>query len=257
MLIFDFDGVLINSIDEVTLTVYNTTTGKLVTSLADLPEALVELFQRNRYHVQPIGDGILLMGWCLDHYRECPERNLAPREYQALISSTDVPVTDRTNRIYETRGHFIARDPDCWLALHQPYQPLWGEMMQRSKYPFVILTNKNRDATLRLCWLFGLSVETADIYSGDQGLSKVENMRQIQKRFGGQRYRFVDDSVKNLQELAYAFSMEKKKIGMLLASWGYTGPGDEKKAQDHGFAVINQKDLIALLYKETLSAENG
>ena len=43
---------------------------------------------------------------------------------------------------------------------------------------------------------------------------------------------------------------------MLLASWGYTGPGDEKKAQDHGFAVISQKDLLALVDKETLSAKN-
>jgi len=257
MLIFDFDGVLINSLDEVTLTVYNTTTGKLVTSLADLPEALVGLFQRNRYHVQPIGDAILLMGWCLDHYRECPEKNFALQEYQALISSPDVPVTDRTNRIYETRRLFVDRDPERWLALHQPYQPLWGELLRRSKYPFVILTNKNRDATLRLCRRFGLPVKTADIYSGDQGLSKVENMRQIQKRFGGQRYGFVDDSLKNLQELANAFSLVKKKMRLLLASWGYTGPGDEKRAQDHGFAVINQKDLIALVDKETLSAENG
>jgi hypothetical protein len=45
MLILDFDGVLINSLDEVALTAYNATTGKLVTSLADLPTALVGLFQ--------------------------------------------------------------------------------------------------------------------------------------------------------------------------------------------------------------------
>ena len=256
MLIFDFDGVLINSLDEVTLTVYNTTTGKQVTSLANLPAALVGLFQRNRYHVQPIGDAILLMGWCLDHYRENTAKNLADREYEALISSTDVPVTDRTNRIYETRSHFIATDFECWLALHQPYQPLWGELQQRPKFPYVILTNKNHDATLRLCRRFGLSVEAADIYSGDQGLSKVENMRQIQQRFGDQNYLLVDDSVKNLQELKNAFSLKRKNIKMLLASWGYTGPGDEKKARDHDFGVINQKDLIALVAKEMRPAKN-
>jgi FMN phosphatase YigB (HAD superfamily) len=257
MLILDFDGVLINSLDEVTLTVYNTTTGKQVTSLDDLPAALVKLFQRNRYHVQPIGDAILLMGWCLDHYRESPVQNLAPREYEALISNTDVPVTVRTNRIYETRSHFITRDLECWLALHQPYQPLWGELMQRPKFPYVILTNKNHDATLRLCRRFGLSVQAADVYSGDHGLSKVENMRQIQERFGDQNYRLVDDSVKNLQELADALRFKKKKIRMLFASWGYTGPGDEKKARDQGFAIINQKDLIARVDKEALSAKNG
>ena len=247
MLILDFDGVLINSLDEVTLTVYNTTTGKRVTSLADLPAALVGLFQRNRYHVQPIGDAILMMGWCLDHYRQCPTKNLTPGEYQALISNPQAPIIDRTNWIYETRSHFIARDFECWLALHQPYQPLWGELQQRSNFPYVVLTNKNRDATLRLCRHFGLSIEAANLYSGDQGVSKVENMQQIRKRFGDQNYRFVDDSVKNLQELAKAFSLGRKKIKMLLASWGYTGPGDEKKAQDDGFAVINQTDLIALV----------
>ena len=257
MLIFDFDGVLINSLDEVTLTVYNTATGKQVTALADLPEALVGLFQRNRYHVQPIGDAILLMGWCLDHYRESPAKNLASREFETLISSTDVPLTDRTNQIYETRSHFIARDFECWLALHQPYQPLWGKLQQHPKFSYVILTNKNHDATLRLCRRFGLSVKAADIYSGDQGFSKVDNMRQINKRFGDQNYRFVDDSVKNLQELANAPGLKKKNIKMLLASWGYTGPGDEKKAQYHGFAVINQQDLIELVDKKTLPLKNG
>jgi hypothetical protein len=97
----------------------------------------------------------------------------------------------------------------------------------------------------------------ADIYSGDQGLSKVENMRQIQKRFGDQNYLFVDDSVKNLQELTNAFGLKRKKIKMLLASWGYTGPRDEKKAQDHDFGVINQKDLIALVAQKTLPTKNG
>jgi hypothetical protein len=44
MLILDFDGVLINSIDEVTLTVYNAATGKLVTTLAALPKVSTQPF---------------------------------------------------------------------------------------------------------------------------------------------------------------------------------------------------------------------
>ena len=56
MLIFDFDGVLINSIDEVVLTTYNATTATLHTALTDLPPELVSLFKRNRFHVQPFLD---------------------------------------------------------------------------------------------------------------------------------------------------------------------------------------------------------
>jgi len=252
MLILDFDGVLINSLDEVALTAYNATTGKLVTSLADLPTALVGLFQRNRYHVQSIGDGILLMNWCLNNYSNKSEKNLKPHEYEAVISGAAVSLTDRTLRIYETRGQFIDKDPECWLALHQPYQPLWDQLIQHSKYAFVILTNKNRDATLRLCRHFGLGIHAVDVYSGDRGTSKVENMRQIQKRFENQTSDFIDDSVKNLRDLENSLNVGKKTIRLMLASWGYTGPRDEKIAREYGYPVLNQKDLISLLDQDTL-----
>jgi len=250
MLIFDFDGVLINSLDEVTLTAYNAVTGKQVTSPAELPATLAGLFQHNRFHVQAIGDAILLMNWCLNNYRNKSEQILNPHEYEALISDATVSTTDRTLRIYETRSQFIASDPECWLALHRPYQPLWGHLLQRRKYPFVILTNKNRDATLRLCRHFGLNIHAVDVYSGDHGASKVENMRQIQKRFAGQPFGIIDDSVKNLRELDNSLNVENEMIRLLFASWGYTGPRDEKVAQEYGYPVLNQKDLMALLDKD-------
>jgi FMN phosphatase YigB (HAD superfamily) len=249
MLIFDFDGVLINSLDEVTLTAYNAVTGKQVTSLADLPTALVGLFQHSRFHVQAIGDAMLLMKWCLNNYRNKSKRILNPHEYEALISDATASITDRTRWIYETRSQFIASDPECWLALHRPYQPLWDELIQRQKYVFVILTNKNRDATLRLCQHFGLGIDA-------HGTGKVENMRQIQKRFSDQRYGFIDDSVKNLRELENSINAENKMIRLLFASWGYTGPRDKKIAQEYGYPVLNQKDLIALLDKDRPKQKN-
>ena len=252
MLILDFDGVMINSLDEVTLTAYNATTGKLVTSLADLPAALVGLFQRNRYHVQSIGDAILLMNWCLNNYRNKSEKILNPHEYETVISGATVSLTDRTLRIYETRSQFIDKDPECWLALHQPYQPLWDQLIRHSEYAFVILTNKNRDATLRLCRHFGLGINAVDVYSGDQGTSKAENMRQIQKRFGAQLFRFIDDSIKNLRELENSLNVGNRTIRLLLASWGYTGPPDAKVAHEYGYPVLNQKDLISLLDEDAL-----
>ena len=252
MLILDFDGVLINSLDEVALTAYNATTGNLVTYLADLPTALVGLFQRNRYHVQSIGDGILLMNWCLNNYGNKSGKILNSPEYEAIISGASVSLTDRTLKIYETRGQFIDKDPEAWLALHQPYQPLWDQLTRLPKNAFVILTNKNRDATLRLCRHFGLGINSVDVYSGDQGTSKVDNMRQIQARFGDQLFSFIDDSIKNLRELENSLNVGDKTIRLLLASWGYTGPRDEKVAQGYGYPVLNQKDLILLLDADAL-----
>lgn len=249
MLIFDFDGVLIDSLDEVTLAAYRSATGKSATSLTDLPDPLVGLFQLNRYHVQPIGDAILLMKWCLKHYRQASRRILSLKEYEILISTAEASTADRTRRIYNTRKRFIEQDPAGWLALHRPYQPLWDELIRRSDYPVVILTHKNRDATLMLCRDFGLNNRRTDVYSGDEGASKIENMLRIKDRYGAGPYYYIDDSLKNLKDLDTALNRQQKILIPLLASWGYTGYQALRLAQKNGYAVLKQSDAISLLAK--------
>jgi hypothetical protein len=36
----------------------------------------------------------------------------------------------------------------------------------------------------------------------------------------------------------------------MLATWGYTGPDDQKLAQSYGYPVFNQQDLISFLEKQ-------
>jgi phosphoglycolate phosphatase-like HAD superfamily hydrolase len=247
MLIFDFDGVLINSLDEVVLTTYNAVTGRLVTSAAQVPGDLVRMFKNNRFHVQPIGDAIELMNWCLANYKNNSAEILSRKEYRAIVKSAEIDLPVRTSRIYASRNRFIEADIEQWLGLHQTYQPLWNELAQREDTRFVILTNKNHDATVRLCRHFGLDVEAGDIYSGDGGTTKLENMLQIQERFGRQPYVFIDDSVLNLKELDSHFNRNTRVLTLLLAAWGYIGAGDIRSAQEIGFTAYQQADLIKRL----------
>jgi len=168
-------------------------------------------------------------------------------EYRTIASGDTATLNARTNLIYETRKRFIERDEKRWLSLHQPYQPLWDELIKRDDRMFVILTNKNHDATLRLCRHFGLDIDTNDIYSGDRGTTKVENMQQIQNRFGIEYVSFIDDSLKNLKDLDLELNQEKKILSLILAGWGYTGPDDVRIAQESGYRVFNQTDLVLLM----------
>ena len=247
MILFDFDGVLVDSLNEVALTAYNAATENLFTSLSEIPEAAVTLFKRNRFHVQQIGDAITLMNWCIERHQFKMTGTLSKEEYQTVASGATASLNARTNLIYETRKRFIDRDEHRWLSLHQPYQPLWSELIKPDDRVFVILTNKNHDATLRLCRHFGLEIDSNDIYSGDHGTTKVENMQQIQTRFGIEFFSFIDDSVKNLKELDLEFNQEKKMLSLLLADWGYTGPDDARIAQELGYPVFNQTDFILLM----------
>ena len=246
-MIFDFDGVLINSLDEVVLSAYNAATGNLFTSLAEVPGTLVALFKRNRFHVQQIGDAIALMNWCIENHQFDSKRILSMKEYRTVATGDTAGLNARTNLIYETRKRFIDRNPNRWLALHQVYQPLWNELIRYKKHPLVILTNKNHEATSRLCRHFGLDINTDDIYSGDRGVTKAANMRQIQARFGIEFFSFIDDSVKNLKDLDLEFNEEKKMLSLLLATWGYTGPEDARIARESGYPVLKQMGLILLI----------
>lgn len=246
MLIFDFDGVLINSLDEIVLTAYNAATDSLMTALPEVPSDLLQMFKNNRFHVQPIGDAIALMHGCLIEWQKDPHIIFTREEYQAMVRNSDVALADRTNSIYDTRKRFIDRDIKRWLALHQTYQPLWDELIQRQNHPFVILTNKNHDATMRLCRHFGLNIDAKDIYSGDNGVTKIENMLKIQERFGRRQFMFIDDSVKNLQELDLHFNRDKKVLSLALAAWGYIGAGDTRTAPESGYPAFQQTDVVQL-----------
>jgi FMN phosphatase YigB (HAD superfamily) len=247
MLIFDFDGVLMNSVDEVVLTAYNAATASLFTSVAKIPSASFEVFKNNRFHVQQIGDAIPLMNWCLENRKFDLKRILTLEEYRAIVAGADTELIDRTHLIYETRQRFIDTDTTRWLALHHPYRPLWDELLKSRSHPSVILTNKNHDAILRLCRHFGLDIKAGDIYSGDGGVTKIENMLRIWDRFNRAQFTFIDDSIKNLKELDDYFNQEKRQLSLLLAAWGYTGPGDAGIAAESGFGVVNQSDVIELL----------
>ena len=247
MIVFDFDGVLVNSLDEVALTVYNATTGSLFTSLADVPGSIITMFKRNRYHVQRIGDAIALMKWCIENHQPGSRRLISTDEYQSIAIDDTAVLNSGTELIYQTRKRFVDKELDQWLALHSVYQPLWDELVRYEKHPLVILTNKNHEATSRLCRHFGLDVDGDNIYGGDDGATKSENVRRIQTRFGIEHFSFIDDSVKNLRELDLEFNDGKKMLTLLLATWGYTGPEDAGIAQAAGYAVLEQTGLIELM----------
>jgi hypothetical protein len=212
------------------------------------------LFLRNRFHVQPIGDAPVLMKWCLEVGESDPDKLLSPGEYEEIIQHVDEPVAARTTRFFEMRNRFKTQDIEAWIALNAPVQPLWRIMIESPTENIVLLTNKNREATIALSNHFGLKISNKNVYSGDSGTTKIENMMQIMQRFRKPAYTFIDDSVKNLREIDAHFNQEEKKIALIFASWGYTGPDDARTARDFAYQVATidefAEKLPAMLTQE-------
>ena len=112
-----------------------------------------------------------------------PQKLLSDKEYNDIIGQVDEPVADRTIRFFETRRRFKTKDISAWTVLNQPVQPLWDYLIERQIGEPVILTNKNREATMDLCSHYGLKISNGNIYSGDHGTTKIANMQQIMRRY--------------------------------------------------------------------------
>lgn len=238
MLIFDYDGVLLDSVREIAVTTYNMLQGTIATRLDQLPQKALAMFLRNRFHVQPIGDAPVLMKHCLEIAETEPEKLLTPAEYEELIKPVAEPVAARTTRFFETRNLFKAKDLKAWTELNAPVQPLWQIISEKPTEQLVLLTNKNRDATISLSSHFGLRISPDNIYSGDHGTTKIENMTRIMQRFSQPAYAFIDDSVKNLREIDEHFNRQENIISLIFATWGYIGPDDARTARDFGYQVV-------------------
>jgi len=243
MLIFDFDGVLMDSIREVAVTAYNTLTGNIVTQLNQIPPKALDLFFRNRFHVQPIGDALVLMKWSLETSASEPHKLLNEKEFDEILQQVEEPVADRTMRFFDRRSQFKAKDINAWLALNEPVQPVWRLLLERPSGDLVLLTNKNREATIALCTHFGLEIGNDNIYSGDKGATKIDNFKRIMQRFKKPTYAFIDDSVKNLQEIDVHFNSRKQVVSLIFAEWGYTGPNDAHLAQSLGYQALTIEEF--------------
>jgi FMN phosphatase YigB (HAD superfamily) len=247
MLIFDFDGVLMDSVREVAVTAYNTLTGDIVTRLNQVPPKGLKLFLRNRFHVQPIGDALVLMKWCLEKRESEPDKLLSAKEYNEILQIVDEPLAGRTGRFFDTRSQFQAKDIKAWLGLNEPVQPVWRLLLEMQRGDLVILTNKNREATITLCRHFGLEISNDNIYSGDKGTTKIDNFNSIMQRFKKSTYAFIDDSVKNLRELDEHFNRHEKLVSLIFAEWGYTGPNDARLAMNLGYQSLTIEEFMGQL----------
>ena len=239
MILFDFDGVLVNSIYEVALTSYNALNGSTVRSLEELDAGYRALFLANRYHAQPAADFIPLARWCEKNCSR-PNETLDNVEFKNLLLAEPLDKDARREAFFEARAQFIRDDRTSWLNVHSTFSPPWS-FLQASPQTLVLLTNKNKAAVIELCSHFKLEINPDNIFSGDQGTSKLENLGKIRERFSSSRYYFIDDSIKNLRELKGKLGQDTD-VDLWLAAWGYIGPTDTRDALSEDIGVVSQEN---------------
>ena len=259
ILALDFDGTIIDSLDEVVLVTYCLLTDEAHLQLPLEGQSFARLFKANRFHVQPAGDFKLLGEWCFEQLkRHDKELHILSAAAFANLTSNESTERMRTAEFFAKRNEIAALDPAQWASLNSPYQPLW-QTLQTNADKFFILTNKNQKAVFDLTRFWNLHMSVDQIYAGDGGASKAENLEKIIDRTGCSSVTFVDDSLLNLAEIGNLFKTQSGLdiyVDLLLAKWGYIAPDTDntikkiEKAGNIHIKTITQMELIGFL-KET------
>lgn len=239
MILFDFDGVLVDSLNEILISAYNQATGERKFSLSKLPENYVELFRRNKHLL--LGPARLgpLARWCLDHLRNGGDVDtiLSREKFLKSLSGDSAELGDQ---FFAIRQMFINTYRKEWLEANVPYETIWNAL-KKFQDPFAILTYKNRVAVEMIFEHYGIKLDPSLIYSGEKGRTKTENIIEIDNRFDAEHYIFLDDALENLIALPPVLP---GKITPMLASWGYASVEDMKEARAKGIEVVDEQTFV-------------
>ena len=245
MLLYDFDGVLIDSAREASLSAYNTVFKKQYTALEQLPEGCIDLFFKNIFHFHNPYTLCNLIKWCGENCKLGETRILTRSEFKDYCAlQADIKKEEITPYFYSVRVNFMEANPKEWLELNRPFFGLWNALKERGAEDVVILTAKNKQAVIRLCHHYGLMVLEENVYAGDGNVTKMDNFRSIHNRFNLPSYNFIDDHLSNLVDLNNAFKDDERfSLNLYLCDWGYGHEEDKELAKKLGFRVVGMDEV--------------
>lgn len=242
VVILDFDGVLIDSSQEVLVSAYNTASDELLEHPDQLSQDFKELFTRYRPLPKSAGEIVLLAKICL---RKDKSFHLSSEVFHRELNLNSNLILEFEADFFKRRELLISKSVDSWLNLNIPYSPFFDFIKDQD---FVILTYKNPEAVLRILTANKLEIEPARVFSGIAGVGKLECFLNITKSFPAHSYLFIDDAVRNLEVLANGLTVHNIDLSLHLAAWGYTNDESRKIASSSGFNVLNsQEEAIDLI----------
>ena len=233
LLVFDFDGVLLDGMPEYWWSARRAAQG-LNPSLV-LPEEAPAAFAILRPRIHKGWEMVLvaaalarpdfsLEAWLTDYDRalgsELAQGSASPEELQGALETV--------------RDTALREDPAAWLALHRFFPGVEPRLRQlgEERVPWLVLTTKGGAYATRLLEAAGL--EPQAVYGHERG-SKPEVLLSL---LNGQRpLWFVEDRRPTLERVRGTPGLES--VRCFLALWGYLAPGDADGLESLAIAPLD------------------
>lgn len=244
-IIFDFDGVLCDSMEECLVVSYraflrqeNRPTTKTYDK-ANVPNDKASLFRRFRYLVRTAPEYRLL--WRLIDCGQVPDASKTLIE-QSSGSSAELSVYK--NLFFDERAAWLDRDRCSWLN----HNPLYAGIKTLLDSPEIlkrcwIVSSKNETAMKAILAHNGIALEASRFFGSETGFDKDHLLQELIRDINAtpSALIFIDDNLTNL--------LKAKSIGIqtTMATWGYTGNTEKEKAVCLGINLLTLESLPKLI----------
>ena len=233
LLVFDFDGVLIDGMPEYWWSARRA--AQRLDPCLELPDQAPAAFAALRPLIHKGWEMVLVAaalgrpGFNLDHWLSDYDRALATGLGQAATSPEVLQ-----GALENVRDAALREDPAAWLALHRFFPGVERRLHELAVdgVPWLVLTTKGGTYAARLLEAAGL--EPQAVYGHEQG-SKPDVLLSL--REGGRPLWFVEDRRPTLQWVRATPGLEA--VRCFLALWGYLAPGDEEGLESEAILPLD------------------
>ncbi len=222
LLVFDFDGVLVDGMAEYWWSARRAALALQPT--VQLPEMAPPGFARLRPLIHKGWEMVLA---ALELSRPDLDLEACLTSYgahlQAALERWQLSPEPLQRALEAERHRALAQDRAAWLALHQPYPGVTRRLagLAAEGSDWIVLTTKGRAFACELLTAHGL--EPKAVYGHEQGSKPDVLLGLVQERPGVPLW-FVEDRRPTLEQVGSTPGLES--VRCFLASWGYLGPRD-------------------------------
>jgi len=245
-LLWDFDGVICDSLDECLLTSYNAflqyKKGKrgFIRNLADIPEGIRDYYYRTRRYVRRPGEYLIL-------YKalEAGERLDDYFDFRKVLSVNIGDIQAYEQVFFSARTRLRKEDPSYWLDLHHGYPWVHGKWEKlKEAFDFFIVSNKDKVSISLILKHMGLSIFEENIFGKEFSIEKATIVEHIvsKGRFHPEEIYFIDDHYSHLMDLA------ELGVRLFFATWGY---GKVEASSANGVALLQKNTFDRQLLEGT------
>ena len=112
MWIFDFDGVIFDSVPEISISSFNAVRKCLVSDLNDLPQGYLETFRANRFAATRGGDMPVLALWCLEN----PGEKVTREAFAGFAATLPTSGDELESQFFAARAKLMEQDLGRWIS---------------------------------------------------------------------------------------------------------------------------------------------